>query len=98
IGDSFLSAPLFLLSLELHIASACAVPLLRVMDGAGEICAHFVDRAHVAAFGNDGFGRVLARLELGTLGLVLRLRLFVADRGVLVTGQNRAAFLLLPVG
>lgn len=72
--------------------------LLGVMDGAGGIHAHFVDRAHVGPLRDDRVGGVLAHLELGTLGLVFRLRVFVADRGVLVAGQNRTAFLLRTVG
>ena len=76
----------------------CAVRLLRMMDGASGIRADLVHRANLAAFGDDGIGGELAHLELRALGLVVGLRLVVADRGVLVARQYRAAFLLRPVG
>ncbi len=83
-----------------HCASfvARAGCLLGMVDGAVGIDADLLNCSHVAAFGDDGLGRVLAHLELRARGLVLRLRLVVANRGVLVARQNRAAFLLRPVG
>ena len=74
------------------------VCLLRVMNGASGIRADFVNGANVAALGNDGIGSELAHLELRALCLVVGLRLVVADRGVLVARQYRAAFPLRTVG
>ena len=54
--------------------------------------------AHVLAFGDDGLGRELAFLELGTLGLFLILRPVVSNGGVFVARQHRATFLLRSVG
>ena len=84
VGDSFLPAPLLLFGLELRIARACAVCLLRVMHGAGWIGADFVNGSDLAALGDDGIGGELAHLELRALCLVVGLWLIVADRGVLV--------------
>ena len=96
VGDGLFLALLLLLGLPLLIVAAGL--LLRMMDRAGWIGAHLMDGANVAAFGDDGLGGELAHLELRPLGVVLRLRLVVPNRGVLVARQYRAAFFLCAVG
>ena len=68
------------------------------MHGAIQVRAYLVDGADIAALGDDGLGGELTFLELGTLGVVLRLRAVVSNRGVLVPRQNGASLLLHPVG
>jgi hypothetical protein len=69
-----------------------------MMDGAGWIGADLVEGANVRAFSDDGVGGELAHLELGTFGVVFRLRLVVPNRGVLVPWEYRATFFLSTVG
>src|SRR6187402_1348256 len=95
IGDGLLLALLVLLGLPLLIVAAGW--LLRMMNGAGWIGTYLVDSSNVATFGDDGLGGELAHLELGTLGVVFRLRLIVPNRGVAVPWQYRASIFLCAI-
>jgi len=68
------------------------------MDGAGRIGTYLTDRAHVAAFGDDGLGGKLAHFELRTLRVVFRPGFVVSNRGVLVPWNYSAALLLPALG
>src|SRR5258708_179278 len=69
-----------------------------MMHRAGGVCADFVNGATDAALTNNSIRRELAHLKLGSLRLVLGLRLLVANGRVLISRQDFAAFLLSAVG
>jgi len=91
------SRALLLFGLESGVGVVALLLPLRVMDEELGIGAHAFGFALLGAFGDDGLGRELARLELRALGVLFRSRFLIADRGVLVARQNRAAFLLSAV-
>ena len=86
---------LLLFCLPFHVVAILL--LLRMVHRAGRIGADLVNGADIATLGDDGVRRELANLELGSFGLFLRFWFLVADRGVLVSRQDLAAFLLLAV-
>jgi hypothetical protein len=86
VGDGLFLALLLLLGLPLLIVAVGL--LLRMMHRAGWIGAHLMDGANIAAFGDDGLGGELASLVLRLLSLLLVLRLFILNGGVLLRGST----------
>jgi hypothetical protein len=71
VGDGLVTALLLLLCLPSNLIPSAG--LLGMMYRAGHVGAYLVDSTNITAFGNDGVGRVLTLLELGTLRLVVGL-------------------------
>jgi hypothetical protein len=69
-----------------------------MMHQAGWLRAYLANLALVDAFGDDGFGGELARLEFRPGRLFFAGGLVGTNFDVPVAGQCRAAFLLLPIG
>jgi hypothetical protein len=87
-----------LLRLRLGVISDLLRTRLGVMHRAGWLGVYLPQFTLVDAFGHDSFGGVPARLELRSRGLFFGGGLVGPDFDLLVAGQRRAPFCLLPVG
>jgi hypothetical protein len=86
VGNGLFATLLFLFGLPLRIIAVAG--LLGMMHRAIRVRAYLVDGADIASLGDDGLGGELALFEFRPLGVVLRLRAVIPNRGVLVARQD----------